>query len=171
MAIPDASTLIALAKMQRLAMLRDVYKKLTIGPVVKREVIDAGRAISAPGVEQVEEALEEGWLLVTSLNSRERKTMGRILRNTRLDEGEAECIALAQPRREVLIVDDKEARALAAAMNLEYLGTAAVFLRAFLEHRLKMRDLEDAIDELSRTIWLSPAVVADILKKAREAEK
>ena len=36
---------------------------------------------------------------------------------------------------------------------------------------LTLAELEDAVEELSKTIWLAPAVVAEVLKKAREAER
>jgi hypothetical protein len=36
---------------------------------------------------------------------------------------------------------------------------------------MTLAELEDAVEELSKTIWLAPAVVAEVLKKAREAER
>ena len=36
---------------------------------------------------------------------------------------------------------------------------------------LTLAEFEDAVEALSKTIWLAPAVVADLLKKAREAER
>lgn len=49
-------------------------------------------------------------------------------------------------------MDDKEARALAEAMSLEYLGTAAVLLEAFIKGHLTFERLEDAVEELSKVI-------------------
>jgi len=34
-----------------------------------------------------------------------------------------------------------------------------------------LAELEDAVEALSQTIWLAPSVVADVLKKAREADR
>ena len=171
MAVADASVIIALAKMKRLGLLRQLYAQLTMGPAVRREVVDQGKAISARGVEQVEEAMNEGWIQLSTLSAEGRKTMQRLLRNSRLHEGEAESISLAHSRKDLLIVDDKEARAVAAAMHLNYLGTAAVLLAGFLKNHVTMGELEEAIEELSSTIWLSPAVVAEVLRRAREAKK
>ena len=171
MAVADATVLIALAKMQRLGLLRQLYKQVTIGPTVKREVIDRGKAIAARGVEQVETAVSEGWIRVAALTGAARKEAQRISRGTRLHEGEAESIALAHASRDLLIVDDKEARAVAEAICLDYRGTAAVLLQAFLEGHLRFGELEAAVDELARTIWLSPAVVTEVLRRAREVSK
>jgi predicted nucleic acid-binding protein len=171
MAVADASVLIALARMRRLGLLRHLYGNVTIGPIVKREVVDQGRAIAASGVEQVETALIDGWIAVSPLGPAEQKMALQISTNSRLDEGEAESIALAHATGDWLIVDDKEARALAEALHLNYLGTAAVLLKGFLEGHLGIGELEEAVEELARTIWLSPAVVAEVLKRAREASK
>lgn len=171
MIVADASVLIALAKMQRLHLLKDVYGEAFVGPVVKTEVVDQGRTIVALGVEQVEKALEAGWLRLVRLSAKEHRIMQGILRTTRLDEGEAESLALAQSRKLTLVVDDKEGRAVAATLDTPYLGTAGVLLEGFLKGWLSFEELEDTVQDLSRVIWLSPAVVAEILKRAREAKR
>lgn len=167
--VADASVLIALAKMGRLELLRQLYGRVTMGPVVKEEVLDQGKAISAPGVEHIEKGLQEGWIESVRMTAREKRLMRRVLRTTRLDLGEAESLAVAHSRKLMLIVDDREARALAAALNLEFLGTAGALLEAFLKGRLTFEQLEDVVQELSRVMWLSPSVVTEILKRAREA--
>ena len=169
--VADASVLIALAKMQRLRLLQELYGQVILGPVVKAEVLDRGKAVAAPGVELVENAVAEGWIQIVRSTPKEKRLAQRILRTTRLDEGESESLAMAHSRKLILIVDDKAARAMAATMNLEFLGTAAVLLAGFLKQCLTLEELEEAVEELSRVIWLSPAVVAEILKRARQARK
>jgi predicted nucleic acid-binding protein len=169
--VADASVLIALAKMRRLNLLKDVYGDTILGPAVKTEVVDQGREIGAPGVEQVEKALEAGWLRVVRLSVKEQRIMQGILRATRLDEGEAESLALAQSRNATLIVDDKDGRGMAATLGVAYQGTAGVLLEAFLKGRLSFEELEDTVQDLNRVMWLSPAVVAEILSRAREAKR
>ena len=170
MIVADATVLVALSKMGRLVLLRDVYGRVIIGEVVKIEVLDQGKAISAPGVEQIERALEERWVRVVRLAAKERRLMRRILRNTRLDEGEAESLSLAHGRKLRLIVDDKQARALAATLGIAYLGTAGMLLAACLRGHISLEELEEAVRNLSRVMWLSPSVVAEILRVAREAK-
>ena len=60
---------------------------------------------------------------------------------------------------------------MAAMLGISYLGTAGVFLEAFLRGRLSLPQLEEAVQDLSQVIWLSPAVVAETLKRAREAKR
>lgn len=171
MIVADASVLIALAKIGRLELLKEVYGQVIVGEVVKAEVVDQGRAISATGLEHVEKARREGWIRVVGLTAKERSWMRRLLKTTRLDDGEAESLSLAHRRRLMLIVDDKEARAMAGTLGVGYLGTAGVLLEAYLRGHMPLRELEEAVKGLSKAMWLSPAVVAEILRVAREPKR
>ena len=171
MVVADASVVIALAKMRKLNMLKQVYSEVILGPAVKIEVLDQGKAILASGVEQVEDAVQKGWIQIARLTRREKLLAGKILKNSCLGEEEAESLALAHSRKLVVILDDKEARAHADLLHLEYVGTVGVLLEAFLGGHLTFQQLEEDVQDLSRTIWLSPAVVAEILKRAREVRK
>jgi predicted nucleic acid-binding protein len=168
MVVADASVLIAFAKLRRLELLRLLYGEVLMGAVVKMETLDQGRAVAAPGVEELQRALEEGWLRVVRLSARERRFMQSLLRSTRLDEGEAEALAVAHSREWLVVVDDKEARAVAGAMRLSYLGSAGVLLEALAQGHLTLETLEEAVRDLTRVIWLSPAVVTEVLRRARE---
>jgi hypothetical protein len=58
----------------------------------------------------------------------------------------------------------------AEVIGVTFLGTAGMLFHAFVKKHLTLAELEDAIEVLSRTIWLAPAVVADVLRKAPEAD-
>ena len=172
MIIADASVLIALAKMRMLDLLNSVYGHVLIGPQVKAETVDAGKRISAPGVERIEKALDDGWLQVARLSSKEKSTTHSIVSKGGLDAGEAESLALAaSSRRLMVILDDRAARSFAEVMGITFLGTAGVLFHAFVKKHLTLAELEDAVEALSQTIWLAPSIVADVLKKAREADR
>jgi predicted nucleic acid-binding protein len=171
MIIADASVLIALAKMRMLGLLNSVYGHVLIGPQVKAETVDAGKRISAPGVERIEKALDDGWLPVARLSSKEDSTTHSIVSKGGLDAGEAESIALASSRRLMVILDDRAARSFAEVMGVTFLGTAGVLFHAFVKKHLTLAELEEAVEALSQTIWLAPSVVAVVLKKAREADR
>lgn len=168
MVVLDASPLIVLAKIRRLNLIHGLYREAVIGKVVQKEVVEQGRAISAPGLEQVERVLEERWLRPVSLAPSEREWMRRALKRLRIDEGEAEALALARSRGFLLVVDDKEARAAAAAFGVSYTGTVGVLLEAMMSGFLRCDEFEDTITQVSRVMWLSPAVVAEVLRRARE---
>jgi predicted nucleic acid-binding protein len=170
--VVDATVLIVLAKIRRLDVLRALYGKALIGPVVKAEVVDAGRRIRASGVELVEQAISDGWVRVVLPTKAEQALSRRLGRVTHLDEGESEAIVLSQHRRLTLVVDDKEARHTARMLGIHYLGTAGVLLHAYRKGHLTINELEDAVHDLTKVLWLSPEVVASILKEAhREAKR
>lgn len=79
MIVADATVLIALAKTQRLQILRLVYDEVLIGQVVSREALDQGKAIAAPGVEQIERAIQDGFLRAVRLTLKEQRLMRRVL--------------------------------------------------------------------------------------------
>ena len=56
-------------------------------------------------------------------------------------------------------------------MGVTFLGTAGLLFYAFVRKHLTLAELEDVVQALSQTIWLAPAVVADILKKARKVDR
>ena len=171
MIVADASPLIVLAKLQHLGLLNALYSEVLMGSVVKAETIDAGRAVHALGVEQMEVAMEGGWLQTVRLTAQERDLMQRLTERSRLDRGEAEAIALASVRSLRLVVDDKEARNAAAAAGVEHVGTAGTLLEAYLQKRLNLGELEVMIRNLSQILWLSPAVVAEILRLTRKVKR
>ena len=171
MIVADATVLIALAKTGRLALLRELYGEVAVGSRVKKEVVEGGRAVHAPEVGLIEAAFEAGWMIEVIPTAAERRQSRRILKGSRVHEGEAEAIALASSRDAIVVLDDKEARFVAEAAGVRYMGTAGVLLEALFSGKLDFRGLEAAISDLSRVIWLSPDVVAEILRRGREAEQ
>lgn len=171
MVVADATVLIVLAKMGRLHLLRETCQEVLIGPVVRNEVVDQGKAVGAAEVVQVEKAMTDGWIGIVRLTPKERKSMETLLHTSRLDDGEAESLAIARSHRCMVVIDDKEGRALAAAMGIEHMGTAGILLEAYANGRLRIDELEDTLRELSGVLWLSPAVVVEILRKARGMRK
>ena len=170
MIVADASPLIVFAKIGRLRLLKELYDEVMIGPVVKEETIDAGKVVRALGVEQLESAMEDGWLQAVRLTGEEQDLMRRLSDRSRLDNGESESIALASARGLQLIVDDKEARSMAAAAGIEHLGAVGALLEAYFRGHFDLEELEVTVQDITRILWLSPSVVAQVLRIAREAK-
>ncbi len=170
MILADATVLIALAKIGRLALLQELYGEVYVGPRVKAEVLEGGRAIHAPEVNVIEAAFAANWMREVTPTSGERRLFRRLLKGSRLHEGEAETIALASSRGSLALLDDKEARIVAEATAVRFMGTAGVLLEAFFSGKVDFGGLEAAIANLSRVIWLAPDVVAEILRRGREAK-
>src|SRR5690349_3489026 len=101
MVIADSSTLIHLAAIDRLELLRDFYGTIVVPEAVWRESVlqGAGRA----GVERIEEARKQGWIEVMEIKERSL----RLSLTQRLDDGEAEVITLAIERQADLVLLDE----------------------------------------------------------------
>lgn len=133
--------------------------------------MDKGKAIGAPEVAHVERALDDKWIRIAKLTAREKGLAQRLLNTTSLDGGEAESLALASSQKAMVLAHDKEARTMAGAMGIEHIGTAGVLLEAFVKGIIGYEELEKAVSQLSSVMWLSPGVVAEILRKAREVKR
>lgn len=124
--IADASPLIGLAKIGRLALLRALYREILIPPAVHAELRAGGES---PGSPELRKALDEKWISVahpTPLNP----ALVQELEQT-LDAGEAQAIALALSIPEhLLIIDERLGRIIAQRKGVRITGTGAVLLAA-----------------------------------------
>lgn len=141
--ISDSSTLIHLAKIGRLNLLRKLFGRIVITPRVWIEVVEQGSGRA--GATEVEVACADGWIeIIAPVDA-----MILPLLKRDLDEGEAEVIALAiECKADMVLLDEWEARRIAEVYNLVKTGIIGVLLRGkqegyigFLKSELdKLRD-------------------------------
>ena len=122
--VADTGPLIALARVEKLQLLRGLFGDGLIPPAVHREV-QAGSA--RPGAAEIEEALSAGWLRITPLaDETPAASLVRIV-----DAGEAEAIALCLERKiRFLLIDDAKGRKIAQNAGIPLVGVAGVLLAA-----------------------------------------
>ncbi|MCU0530291.1 MAG: DUF3368 domain-containing protein [Cyanobium sp. Prado107] len=116
--IADASPLIALARVNGLGWLQQLFAEVLVTEVVLAEVL-TGRH---PETEQpIQQALAAGWLRAAAEVSSEPALPD-------LDEGEAASIrlALTSGTQVLLLIDERAGRAVARELGLALAGTAAV---------------------------------------------
>lgn len=144
MVICDSSSLIHLSAIGRLGLLKDFHGTLTIPQAVWREVVQQG--LNRPGVQEVEAALQEGWIEIRAASNEPLLTSLK----QDLDDGEAEVIALAiEHQAELVLLDETEARRIAGIFDLKKTGAIGILIRAKLEG--KIQDLRTELDRL-RTV-------------------
>lgn len=117
----DASPLIGLGCAGALHLLRELFGTVTISRLVKEEVTGHPKR---PGARELDAAMREGWVRVAPTPLTTWRFAG-------LDAGEASTLALAAEHEGALVLmDDGQGRAQAAALGLEVLDLAAVLLAA-----------------------------------------
>jgi uncharacterized protein len=159
--IADASPLIGLARIERLALLQELYGRVVIPTQVLEELhVHESR----PGSRVLLLALESGWLRAEAL--RGSAEMPALLRS--IGPGEAAAILLAEqhPCRFVLL-DEKRGRAVAKRRNIPVAGTGTILLAA--KKRALIESVSTALDQLAAAGYrLSPGLRAEITRLAGE---
>jgi predicted nucleic acid-binding protein len=163
MVICDSSSLIHLSAIGRLGLLKDFYGTLAIPHAVWQEVVQQG--LGRPGVQEVEMALREGWIEVRAVSN---EPLLRSLKQD-LDDGEAEVIALAvEHKAELVLLDETEARRIAAVFDLKKTGAVGILIRARLEG--KIESLQTELDRLRTEggFWIEERLYRAALRNVGE---
>jgi predicted nucleic acid-binding protein/dienelactone hydrolase len=163
MVVCDSSTLIHLSAIGRLHLLKDLYGTLTIPAAVWREVVEEGSGRS--GVAEVAVARRDGWIEILSATN---EPLLRSLKHE-LDEGEAEVIALAiEKEANLVILDESEARRIAATFELPKTGAVGVLISARLKG--KIPQLRDELDRLRGPggFWIEETLYQKALQEVGE---
>jgi predicted nucleic acid-binding protein len=159
-AICDSSTLIHLAKIKRLHLLRDFHKDIFIAPAVWREVVQEGR--EWPGSSEVEQGRQAGWIEVVEPANR---PLIHFLQKD-LHDGESETIALAiELNPDVVFLDESEARRTARVYGLNITGVIGILIRAKREGRIT--SLREELNRLRNEAGFF--IGNDVYKKALQA--
>ncbi|MGA2385838.1 MAG: hypothetical protein ABSG33_04820 [Candidatus Bathyarchaeia archaeon] len=167
----NTSPLICLAKIGRLKLLRDLYGTVIISHSVKVESVDKGKELGASDALEIEKAIEEGWITVTEPTESQDETVQRLIGEMRIGLGEAEALTLAKDEKALIILDDKEARAIAKSWDLEYRGTVMVLYEAFVCKLINYDELVEDFAKLAKVMWISTDVTTEIINMARKVRK
>jgi predicted nucleic acid-binding protein len=155
--VANAGPLIALARIERLALLPTLYREVVVPPVVYQEITGE---IDLPGAEELAQA---GWL--RAMAARDQLAVQRLL--FWLDRGESEAIVLAQEMGATLLIDERRGRAIAATLSLQITGTVGILLAAKELGQVQVvTPLLDAL--LAAGVRLSPRLYDEAQRQAGE---
>ena len=118
--VGNAGPLIALARIECLDLLEELFGAVAIPPAVYAEVT---RNPDLPGAHVLEQA---SWLAIHEVGDQVAVQRLRFW----LDAGESEAIALAQELGALLLMDERRGRAAATALGLQVTGTVGILLAA-----------------------------------------
>lgn len=147
-----------------------LYGKVMLTPRIWEEAIAIGKAIGAIDAAYLEKSARELHLARVRLTAAEREIVRR-LKQERAGSGEAEVLAIAKRRKALAILDDKDARAFAVGLGVAHVGTVGVLYEAFLHRLISYEEIIELLEKLSKVAWITPDLLARIIKQAREVEK
>ena len=148
--VADASPLIAFQQIGQLQLLRTVFGELTVPPAVAREIL--------PSVPPTP------WIVERRLT----QPIAPLVLRASLGAGESEALSLAvEIRADLLFVDERAGRRVAAALGLSVVGTLGVLLAA--KRTGHIAEVRPLVDELLRQgFWVAPRLVKQALLAAAE---
>lgn len=147
-----------------------LYGEVIVTPFVKVECVDRGKEMSAVDVIEIEKGMQEGWIRLETLTRKQRHEAENLLVKTKIGLGEAEALTLARDTKLMVILDDKEARAIARSWNLNYTSTVMLLYQAFVRKLLNYEELIQSLSDLARVMWISADVIMEIIRRAKEAK-
>lgn len=120
--VSNTGPLIALAKIDQLSLLEQLFRQISIPPAVHRELLAKSGSESA----HLDDALLR-FIKVTHVSSLAPEVK---IATDRLDPGEQQAVALAYERKALLVIDDRMGRAAAQRLALTVTGLVGVLIRA-----------------------------------------
>lgn len=169
--ISNTSPVIILAKIGRLGLIKSLYNELMMSPSVKVEVVDKGKELGAKDALEIENAIKEEWIKVVKLTKKQSQQAKGLVDETKIGLGEAEALVLARDKRALVILDDKEARAIAKGWKLEYTGTVMVLYEAFVKRLMSFDELIEDLSKTAKIMWISTDVITEIIKRAEKVRR
>jgi uncharacterized protein len=158
--VADASPLIALALVEHLTLLSDLFDEVLVPEPVAAECTVE---LSRPGARAIQDAIDTGRLQVIEVPG----GPGVVELTSILDRGEAAAIVLAQERTLPLLMDERRGRTVAARMGLQVIGTAGLLVVA--KRRGLVTAVAPLLDEMrGRGYRLADGLVERVLEQCGE---
>jgi len=166
MPVSNATPLIYLARLGKLHLLKDIFIQVQIPPEVKVETIDRGKTKGHPDAYVIEQALNDGWLVLTPLTIENTKKSETLAQMTGIDVGEAQAIILTKQKDEKLIlIDQTNARQVARHLELIPRGTIFIILAAIKRKLITKEEAKQMMATLiEANFYISAKIYRDALK-------
>lgn len=163
--ITNAGPLMALAKLNQLHLLAELYAQVSVPEPVYTEVVTQGLWRGEPDALVVRLFWNQRqWPIVAVTDAQQRSYQPE----TVLDRGESAVLSLglAVPGC-LLLLDDAIARAEAHRMGLAIKGTLGILAEAYRQQKLQRAQVELLFEEIAARpdIWISAALCREVLAR------
>ena len=160
----DATPLIYLAKVDRLALVQQRDASCVIPERVYEEVVETGREQCYPDTRRIERSVDADRSDIVSVATSALLT--RLQDNSNLSDADVAVLACADAHDGVAVMDETYGRDVAAAEGITTRGTAYLVLKLASEGTLSVDDARTVIDAMIDEGWYcAPDVYAKIIQK------
>jgi len=162
--VSDSTPLIYLARIGRLSVIREVFKRIFIPKAVFDETVTRGKALNMSDASIIEKDVGV-WIIKKQVKPEVDAEYRFLDANTRLGLGEKEALKLCkQLKAEYFIVDDKEARRVSRILNIKPVGTCGIIVQAWRHGSISSKETLRILDDLVKVGFrIGPRVYRRVL--------
>lgn len=165
----DATPLIYLATVNRLALLEDSATTCVVPERVYEEVVTVGIKQDHADARRIERAAADGVFDRRSVT--DMALFERLQENERLSDADAAVLTIAADADATAVMDEQYGRDVAAAEGIETKGTAYLVLRSLQQGYFTPEEARTTIDEMMDAGWYcAPNLYAKLVQKIEEYE-
>jgi predicted nucleic acid-binding protein len=167
----DATSLIYLAKAERLSVVETLSESRLVPEQVYHEVVTEGIETRYDDARRIEQEVEGGRLAVVDAATDESDITDRLARHDGLIDADVGVLACADARDAVAVMDEAAGRSAAAVEGIETRGTAYVVLSAVKRGDLSAEEGRETIDAMIERGWyVAPNLYTKIVRKLESFE-
>ena len=160
----DATPLIYLAKVDRLALVQQLDVSCVIPERVYEEVVETGLEQGYPDARRIERGVDADRFVIESVET--TPLLSRLRENNDLSDADVAVLACADAHGGVAVMDDTYGRDVAAAEGITTRGTAYLVLKLASEGTISGDEARSVIDAIIDEGWYcAPDVYAKIVRK------
>ncbi|MFC7116585.1 DUF3368 domain-containing protein [Natronoarchaeum sp. GCM10025703] len=160
----DATPLIYLAKVDRLALVQHLNEPCVIPERVYEEVVTAGIEAGYPDARRIEQRVETTLFDIESVET--TPLLSQLQSNPNLSEADAAVLTCADAHDGVAVMDETYGRDVAAIEGITTRGTAFLILKFAQSNAISVDEARTVIDAMIDEGWYcAPDVYTKILRK------
>ena len=160
----DATPLIYLAKVDRLALVQQFDTSCAIPERVYEEVIETGLEQGYPDARRIERSVNADRFAIVPVET--TPLLSRLQENNNLSDADVAVLACADAHDGVAVMDETYGRDVAAAEGITTRGIAYLVLKLASEGTISVDDARTVIDAMIDEGWYcAPDVYAKIVRK------
>ena len=147
--IVDSSSLIIIAKVNKLEVLLRLYKDIFITKNIYKETVEEGMIIGASDSKIIKNFVEDNKIKILNLNKKYDNFSNELKKIfPQLGDGESDAISLALQEKDNIIMDEKIGRQVCRLYNLKPKGTLRILLEAYKNNIIKEDELKQIINDI-----------------------